>query len=535
MPEPGATFRLNFQDMASGQFIRAQEAMKRIASGAGYEIKKSTKAATIAIDEQARSMKQAKDRAFEYSEESGRMRGVTSGLRRELGALRNQLLLIAFAYQTIRRVIIPVIELAMKQEDAERRLHFLMVEKARLTEQDYQNSLKQAKALQQLTGYGDEQILVVQGTLAIMKQLTSEQRERAIPLILDLARSYELSTGRSADLERITKAVSRAMKGTVDSLIEMGINLGRTKRGALDVDDVLKLLESRVGGLAQRNETLSDTLRRLRSSWGDLGETIGILALPALKGAADRLKDISDYLQSFQKQAVPWQRQLRWDLMAAAGLIDLVMKEMEEFYKTVELAPIHIIPPPTPEDFAMWEAFGDHLEKIMKEAASKMADSLSTLFFDVVTGQLKSMKDYFIDFGRTVLKIMTDYLAKLLLAKTIFAAMGWTVPTGWPGAIEKHQGGMIKRYQYGGVVPALLEPGEGVVSRRGMAALGEEGLNRLNRGEGARGDTYVIINAIDTKSFRERLAENSDLFSSSVYGDIEGNTPIRDIIRTLGT
>ena len=141
MPEPGATFTLRFKDAASGQYIRATKDMLRTTSLAAAKIKSEGKGVAVTIDRQAQAMQRAKKRAFGYSQESRKMRGVTSGLRREIGALRNQLLLVAFAYQTLRRVIIPMITLAAKQEDVERRLHFLMVEKAKLSEEDYQISL----------------------------------------------------------------------------------------------------------------------------------------------------------------------------------------------------------------------------------------------------------------------------------------------------------------------------------------------------------------------------------------------------------
>ena len=55
---------------------------------------------------------------------------------------------------------------------------------------------------------------------------------------------------------------------------------------------------------------------------------------------------------------------------------------------------------------------------------------------------------------------------------------------GWGGIY--HDGGYVARYHRGGLaadeVRAILQTGEGVVSRRGMSRLGQEGLASLNSG-----------------------------------------------------
>ena len=83
-------------------------------------------------------------------------------------------------------------------------------------------------------------------------------------------------------------------------------------------------------------------------------------------------------------------------------------------------------------------------------------------------------------------------------------------------------------------VPIIAQSGEGVVSRRGMAALGANNLRKLNRGEGISEGAQVFnvyINANDAKSFRDMLVQHPDVFESAIIDALNKNKPIRSAIR----
>ena len=95
----------------------------------------------------------------------------------------------------------------------------------------------------------------------------------------------------------------------------------------------------------------------------------------------------------------------------------------------------------------------------------------------------------------------------------------------------------IQKYQHGGEVPIIAHEGEGILSRKGMAALGSENLSRLNRGDkiggGGNVTNYLVIQTIDAQSFRQKLAQNSDIFTATIMGEIQGAYPLRDLIKRL--
>ena len=83
-------------------------------------------------------------------------------------------------------------------------------------------------------------------------------------------------------------------------------------------------------------------------------------------------------------------------------------------------------------------------------------------------------------------------------------------------------------------VPIIAQSGEGVVSRRGMSALGVNNLRKLNRGESVGEGSQIFnvyINANDAKSFRDMLVQHPDIFENAIIDALNKNKPIRSAIR----
>ncbi len=96
------------------------------------------------------------------------------------------------------------------------------------------------------------------------------------------------------------------------------------------------------------------------------------------------------------------------------------------------------------------------------------------------------------------------------------AARGGIVTSG--GVQYLAGGGRVLAWPSRGsdTVPAMLTPGEGIVSRRGMASLGKSGLSAINRGGGWGGEGVSITNHfsiaadVDSPAARERVRKVVD-------------------------
>jgi nitrogen fixation protein FixH len=185
------------------------------------------------------------------------------------------------------------------------------------------------------------------------------------------------------------------------------------------------------------------------------------------------------------------------------------------------------------------------MEEFAKQSARNMQNAFSQFFFKAFTGELRSVKEVFADFGRAVLQMISNILAKLLLIK-IFTAMAGPGGNifGVPVGSLFHEGGIIrsrhKRFvkAHQGLapddVPIVAQTGEGILSRRGMSALGgSENLKALNRGEDIKGSGVTInVNQVIQAWDAQDVWRNRKMLSEAIADDIYNNGKIRSVIRS---
>lgn len=185
------------------------------------------------------------------------------------------------------------------------------------------------------------------------------------------------------------------------------------------------------------------------------------------------------------------------------------------------------------------------MEEFAKQSARNMQNAFSEFFFKAFTGELRSVKEIFADFGRAVLQMIANILAKLLLIKlfTAMAGPGGSI-FGVPVGSLFHEGGMVGQQRrrfikaHQGLapdeVPIVAQTGEGVLSRRGMSALGgPESLKALNRGEEVKGGGVTInVNQVVQAWDAQDVWRNRKMLSEAIADDIYNNGKIRSVIRS---
>ena len=596
-----------------------------------------------------------------YSKTSGQMRIVTQGLRRDIGRLRNQLLLVTFTYQLITRAISPMIKASAAQELAERKLEAAFAGSGLASKRHVKNLKDLANQYQSTTMFGDEQIINAQAMLGTFK-LNAEQVGKLTPRLLDMATAVSSLSGKEIDLQAIAIAVGKGFTGNVGVLSRYGVVLSETAKKSKDFNLLLKEFDENYKGIAEAmRTTYIGQTKMLGNVFGDLQEQVGytitksyvlLASLEMIKesmlGTTEKMKEARKETNNF---ANAWSKVILFVMAVSAEfkafwrLFIKGMQVMELFWLWSEKASMSITDKLakairdklSPElQFAfdlirnnvmgidpqleglqkridelakelgeggkdisdVWTGLLDDYEALMvkaeefsnisNEVMNRLQDdldglkdktgetfdfmvetsdrvvkdietSLSGLFNDFFTKELKTAADYFDAFTKLIVKSFADMLAKMLVQKATWTAImalfniasggaanvlggigGGRPPvgSGLTGALG-HAGGFvtqnrIQRFHSGGEIPAILQSGEGVVSRRGMSGLGREGLEKINRGEGAGGSRITNIwniNTIDAKSFRQYLAENQDIFISSVYGDMEGNYGLRKLFK----
>ena len=185
------------------------------------------------------------------------------------------------------------------------------------------------------------------------------------------------------------------------------------------------------------------------------------------------------------------------------------------------------------------------MEEFAKQSARNMQNAFSEFFFKAFTGELRNLREIFANFGRAVLQMISNILAKLLLIKLFTAMAGpggkiFGVDIGalfhHGGMVRRHHGGLIRAH--GGLspdeVPIIAQTGEGILSRRGMGALGgSDNLKALNRGEAVtQGGVTININQVIQAWDAQDVWRNRKALSNAIADDIYNNGKIRSVIRS---
>ena len=150
------------------------------------------------------------------------------------------------------------------------------------------------------TGIADDELRPAFGNLVrATGDLTKSQR------LFTLALDISAATGR--DLEAVTLGLGRAATGQIGALTRLGIPLDEGAKKSKDFGAILKQLEGQFGGAAATAaDTFSGRVKILKTSLGEVVESIGYLLLPvaeklvaifqtrlvpALKAAVDGFKE----------------------------------------------------------------------------------------------------------------------------------------------------------------------------------------------------------------------------------------------------
>ncbi len=225
-----------------------------------------------------------------------------------------------------------------------------------------------------------------------------------------------------------------------------------------------------------------------------------------------------------------------------------------------------------------WTLYWGKLEKQFEKGKQFMFDflrttetTLSTIFNDLLTGQLKSFKDYFRSFANSIAKTWSDMLAKMVMQwikslanmqsssgggnwfSSLLGGLGGIISGIFGGGFPSnasypvdignfyHRGGEVVKKHEGGLqrdeVIAKLLSREYVLRREAAQSIGREPLDYMNRTgqiperKESRAITLEIYNVLDPADVVARgIAENDNVVINPVVSSYNQNGPMR---RTL--
>jgi len=252
---------------------------------------------------------------------------------------------------------------AMKQEDAV----FLLGAALRATGEYSQKLMEQfqsfASAIQQVTTYGDEEVLMLMQLLKTLGVSTSRLKA-ATMMTIGLA----AATGRSANT--MATYVAMAEQGEF-TMLRRYIPALRT--ASTDTEKMTALTEfaSRGFKIAQAQaETTSGALTQMRNAVGDVAEEIGFALLPTIKSSA---KAIKEWAQTNQERIGYWaKRSAAYVTFVINVLMDFAKYMVREWPKSLQ----------TGFNVALefFKGFGESIVVIIKRAALEAGEAFTQAF-----------------------------------------------------------------------------------------------------------------------------------------------------------
>lgn len=336
---------LSFKDEATGKFIKATEEQVAAIKKLGITVKKEGAGVGIDLDKMSVAHEKA-GRAARFH------RTTITELQGSIGSLRNVLLLYFFIMRPFINLYKQTTEAAIAQENAEMKLAAAFAATGRGSQDSIKNISNLASAMQNLTGYSDDQIIAASAILATYK-LNESQIKKTIPVLLDLTAALKTSGDTSANLEVIAKRLGLAFTGNAAYLKRYGIVIDESTAKYGSFDQILRAVEKSTGGVAEAmGKTFAGQTNIFKAAINDLYESIGniitkspvlISSLQLISGA---IREITTNIESSRESTNNFLE--TWKSVAAGiiGVIDSIKFFWRAFLqglRTIEIVVAKII------------------------------------------------------------------------------------------------------------------------------------------------------------------------------------------------
>jgi len=213
------------------------------------------------------------------------LKGVSGGMA-SMGKAAAKAGALFFAAKGLISGFSKIIELSGKQELAEKKL-------ATALGKTSQALLKQASALQQVSMFGDEDIIMMQSMLA-----SFVKGEEEIKLLTKA--TLDLAAGMGLDLKSAGDLVAKTIGSSTNAMSRYGIEVtgavGSTERLETLTGNVAKLF----GGQAlAQSKTMTGSIEQMKNAAGDAAEALGDVLAPIVIGIAKTFKGAAEWAESF--------------------------------------------------------------------------------------------------------------------------------------------------------------------------------------------------------------------------------------------
>ena len=267
-----------------------------------------------------------------------------------------------------------IVGLYIQQEKALAKLSQQLKNHNEYTQENIDALTNQAKALQQVTIFSDDEIVAAQAMLASFN-LTTEQIKLMTPRMLDVAVMTENTTGQMQDLATTAKMVGVALSGQPGRLAQMGIKLSELEKRLYTAANeqekfnlLLQIFDNNAKGLAESvGKTLDGKLKQLQHTIEDVAETWAGELAPAMGDFAEATKFLVSQYDGVRKFMGLFEKFSMLDMMMPINQIKMFRETLQKLGITAKDAeesltgfhnlvskPPGLIPPPELKSLDAW-------------------------------------------------------------------------------------------------------------------------------------------------------------------------------------
>ena len=260
------------------------------------------------------SLKRVKDTVDKTEKGFGGLRLSTAKLRRNIGALRNNMLLVSFAFGGTAAAVGGLIKAYGRQELAEKKLQTALKSTGHVAGMSADEFKAMASSLQESTTFGDEAILNAQSLMLTFTKVGREVMPEAIETVLNM--SEAMGTGLKESTIQLGKALNDPIQG-ISALSRVGVQLSDDQKAQIksfmEVNDVasaqkviLGELETQFGGMAEAaSKTMTGAMKQASNAMGDAAESMGSIMEPAVikiaKGFSDAATSVGNFFRELRE------------------------------------------------------------------------------------------------------------------------------------------------------------------------------------------------------------------------------------------
>lgn len=179
------------------------------------------------------------------------------------------------------------------------------------------------------------------------------------------------------------------------------------------------------------------------------------------------------------------------------------------------------------------ENFAAYGKEIANQTINTIQSYFGDSFYAIFTGQLDKLEEAFSNFANSILRMIANMIAQYLVFSSLSGIFG--ANSGFTKFYmgTKHQGGYIPLAHTGRAfdeVDVRLQKGEGVVSRRGMNAIGKAGLDAINSGVVPTEQSQPVVINLQTWDAQD-VIRNRNMITAIIQKAIQSNSSLRKVVK----